>query len=194
MYNLQVLLNIQKTSLSFEDYLVLKIIEDKAMYEFNIAKLETSINFLKINQYITWDGKLTDKGIKMISEIEKKKTTTNYDSIFLSLQNELQKLTGSKQKTDKISGKSYSFMPNCQDFNSRLGKVISKYKLKDLSKVEKTLLLYIRKCHKAQNWFPTLTYYIEKEGISRLATDYENYTENTTLINKEEGNNANFEL
>jgi hypothetical protein len=73
-----------------------------------------------------------------------------------------------------LQGK-YAFIPNEKDLKLRLQKVIKEYQLNDLQKVEKTLLLYLEKCHKARfEYVSTLEYYILKDKTSKLATDYEN--------------------
>ena len=52
------------------------------------------------------------------------------------------------------------------------------YKLNDLQKIEKVLILYIEKCNKARfEYTSTVEYYILKDKSSRLATDYDNYNE-----------------
>lgn len=132
-------------------------------------------------------GKLTPKGEGILINIVGKKITkkkNNYDTIFLSLVKELEHLTGKKQKTDKIHGKSYSFLPNSVDFSDRFHKVITKYKIDDLDKAEKVLIAYINKCNKANNWFPVLEYYLFKDNQSRFATDYLNFSDTNAKSSK----------
>lgn len=128
-------------------------------------------------------GKLTPKGEGILNNIAGKKVTkksNNYDTIFVALQGEIERLTGKKQKTDKIHGKSYSFLPNSVDFSDKLHKVVTKYKIEDLDKSKKVLISYINKCHKANNWFPVLEYYLMKDNQSKFVTDYNNFSEEST--------------
>lgn len=132
-------------------------------------------------------GKLTPKGEGILNIIAGKKVTkksNNYDTIFVALQEEIERLTGKKQKTDKIHGKSYSFLPNMVDFNDRFHKVVTKYKIDDLVKAEKVLINYINKCNKANNWFPVLEYYLFKDNQSRFATDYLNFNDTSSGSSK----------
>lgn len=156
-----------------------------------IEQFKTFFNTLPISLIargcIDPSGKLTPKGEGILTNIVGKKITKkrgNYDAIFLSLVKELEHLTGKKQKTDKIHGKSYSFLPNMVDFNDRFHKVVTKYKIDDLVKAEKVLINYINKCNKANNWFPVLEYYLFKDNQSRFATDYLNFNDTSSGSSK----------
>lgn len=135
---------------------------------------------------------MKESAILRLKEMEKEVTNKKYEEIYTKLEEELLRLTGKKQKTDKISNKSYSFMPNFSDFSTKLKKTILKYKLSDPNKVEKTLINYINKCYKAQNWFPLLIYYLSKDNSSNLATDY--FNEDTQQINNTNIINSEFSL
>ena len=161
------------------DYLILEHIANNTAKEF-IEDLDTKftlhIHFLKQNEYISDNNKLTLKGKELLDQLQKEEVSTDfYSSLHKNLQEKMISLTGKKQKM--LQGK-YGFIPNPKDLKLRLQKVIKEYQLNDLQKVEKVLLLYVEKCNKARfEYTPTLEYYVWKDKSSRLATDYENYNE-----------------
>lgn len=87
---------------------------------------------------------------------------------------------GRRQVRPRIDGKPYSFLPNPTDLGKVIWRAVETYKLKDLEKVEITILKYMDKCAKANNWFPILGYYIMKNSMSPMVTDMESDEDETT--------------
>lgn len=162
--------------ITVEQYIVLKIIEDGCLYLFPNNLFAATIVGLKSSGYIYSETQLTPKGKELLKEIlgnkMSKKVDIGINQLYIACQDELQKLVGKKQKTSKINGKSYSFLPNFIDFQDKIEKSVKKYQLNDKEQLKKVLLQYINKCHKENNWFPILEYYIMKDNKSKLATDY----------------------
>ena len=165
------------------DYLILEHIANNTAKEFieekdvsNNKNLVSHFIFLKQNEYISDNNKLTLKGKELLDQLQKEEVSTDfYSSLHKNLQEKMISLTGKKQKM--LQGK-YGFIPNPKDLKLRLQKVIKEYQLNDLQKVEKVLLLYVEKCNKARfEYVSTIEYYILKDKSSKLATDYENYNE-----------------
>ena len=122
-------------------------------------------------------GKLTPKGIEVLSVVDSNVSSKvdNYEELHKKLQDRLVNLTGKKQV--KANG-SYTFLCNAIDLKSKLSKVIRKYKLNDFEKVTKLLLLHIDKSHRQKfDKVMLIQYYIEKNGVSTLASDYESFKE-----------------
>ena len=159
------------------DYLILEHIQNNTTDIFlkDISFIK-HFEFLKLQEFVSDNNKLTLKGKELLDQLQKEETNTDfYSSLHKNLQEKMISLTGKKQKM--LQGK-YAFLPNEKDLKLRLQKVIKEYQLNDLQKVEKVLLLYIEKCNKAKfEYTSTLEYYIWKDKSSRLATDYENYNE-----------------
>lgn len=150
-------------------------------------RVQGFVNLLVKKGYIQ-DEVLTEKGLEIVSNCEFNIPTTQAaeqmtdfgalaQSIHKSCVNRIYKLTGAKQVRPKLDKKSFPFLPNFTDFAKVLHKVIVTYKLKDMEKVEKTLLNYIEKCSSANNWFPIMQYYIMKNGVSQLVTDIDSEEE-----------------
>lgn len=139
---------------------------------------------LIIDGYILPGGKITKKGLDLITSLEED-SNRNYEELHKELQDKLFKLTGKKQI--KANG-GYTFLCNSLDLKTKLSKVIIKYKLSDWEKVKKLLLLHIDKAYK-QNFDKVMLmqYYIEKNNSSMLASDYDSFE-----IEFKEG--KNFEL
>lgn len=145
------------------------------------------INLLVKKGYIE-DGALSEKGMvflaegdviqPLISSSVDKKDVVDFglwvDQLHRRLQDKLVELTGNKQVRDKIDKKTYPFLPNPTDLGRTVYKAIVLYKLTDLVKIEKCLMLHIEKCHRAHSWFPLMKYYIMKNGASDMITDMEN--------------------
>jgi len=99
--------------------------------------------------------------------------------------------TGKRQVRDKIGGKAYSFLPNPTDLGNVILRAIQAYKLKDLPKIEATILNYIDRCAKSNNWFPILGYYIIKganntggmfsQMVTDMDSDEEESADNTSI-------------
>ena len=175
---------ILNSSITILDYLILEHIANNTAKEFVEDKDQTPfkgaifghLTWLKQEEYISDNNKLTLKGKELLDQLQKEEVSTDfYSSLHKNLQEKMISLTGKKQKM--LQGK-YAFIPNPKDLKLRLQKVIKEYQLNDLQKVEKVLLLYVEKCNRAKfEYTPTLEYYVWKDKSSRLATDYENYNE-----------------
>ena len=165
----------------FKAYIALRVIEDGVNYIFPNEYFTEIYNNLKANHYIYSETQLTPKGKELLKKISgikvSKKIDTGVNQLYIACQEELKKLTGKTQKTSKIVNKSYSFMPNFVDFQNKIEKTVKRYKLEDKEKLKNVLLQYINSCYKENSWFPTLYFYIEKEGQSRLTTDYISFDE-----------------
>lgn len=167
------------------DYLILEHIQNNTTDIFlkDISFIK-HFEFLKLQEFVSDNNKLTLKGKELLDQLQKEETNTDfYSSLHKNLQEKMISLTGKKQKM--LQGK-YAFIPNEKDLKLRLQKVIKEYQLNDLQKVEKVLLLYVEKCNKARfEYTPTLEYYIWKEKSSRLATDYLNDLEEVEQIKEQ---------
>lgn len=183
---------ILNSSITILDYLILEHIANNTAKEFIEDKDQTPIkgaiyghfNWLKQEEYISDNNKLTLKGKELLDQLQKEEISTDfYNSLHKNLQEKMISLTGKKQKM--LQGK-YAFLPNEKDLKLRLQKVIKEYQLNDLQKVEKVLLLYIEKCSKARfEYVSTIEYYLTKDKISKFVTDYENYENIIEEINNE---------
>lgn len=174
MYNLDILLKLKELNMEVKEYLLLKIVEDCSLSLLENFYLRELIK-LRLEGYIVGNN-LSEKGKNKILEIENTKKSSNFEELHKKLQQKLLELTGKKQYM--VEGK-FAFLTNLTDFSSKLKQVISKYKLKDLNKVEKLLILHIEKSVKNNfKYCSLLGYYISKEGKSTLATDYESFEEN----------------
>ena len=159
------------------DYLILEHIANNTAKDFiNDEKIFNHVSFLKTQEYISDNNKLTLKGKELLDQLQKEEINTDfYSNLHNNLQQKMISLTGKKQKM--LQGK-YGFIPNLKDLKLRLQKVIKEYQLNDIQKVEKVLLLYVKKCVKARfEYVSTIEYYITKDKSSRLATDYLNDSE-----------------
>ena len=178
----------------FDVYVALKIVEDGSNYLFPNNYFTETYNNLKASGYIYSETQLTPKGKELLKEISGEKVSKKVDigvnQLYIACQEELQKLVGKKQKTSKINGKSYSFLPNFVDFQDKIEKSCKKYQLNDKEQLKKVLLQYINKCYKEDNWFPILEYYIMKDNRSKLATDYVSFEEKGETKQKEELKNT----
>lgn len=198
--------NIIESPISVEDYLVLKLIFDNETYlypKFN-QKFKSSIEKLQFEGYLdystTLDTKggyfsakkdiattfILQKGKNILNQIENIPTSVKvvekvdkYQVLYLSLKSELKKLTGKEQVKANIA---YPFLCNQIDLESRLSKVVHKYKLTDWEKIEKCLINHIKRSYK-QNFMKCqlMMYYIEKGGSSMLVSDYESFTEKDVI-------------
>jgi hypothetical protein len=165
--------------LSVEAYVFLTIINDGCLHLFKENTFASISKDLEMSG-LCINNEITEKGRKLLEEIEGNNVVSSkvdiYASLHTKLQNKLVELTGKKQKV--IQNK-YSFLPNLRDFTQRLSKIIKKYKLSDWNKLEILLLQHIEKSHKANfEYVQLLDYYIEKNNSSKLATDYEDFVEN----------------
>lgn len=176
--------------LTIEEYIYLRIKEDGCEYIFN-GIIPVKKEMLLLNSLIYPEGNLTPKGKELLKEISREKVSKKVDiginQLYIACQEELQRLVGKKQKTSKISGKSYSFLPNFVDFQDKIEKSCKKYQLNDKEQLKKVLLQYINKCYKENNWFPILEYYIMKDNKSKLATDYVSFEEMQEIKQQNKG-------
>lgn len=176
-----------KKGLDINEYIYLLCSLDGCTYLFNNDYFKDTIINLRLKGYLQGDT-VTKAGKDLIKEISGDIVSNKIDSNFYQnlhkkLQNELISLTGKKQKV--IGGK-YSFLCNAYDLEHRLSKVVKKYKLEDLNKVEKLLLKYIHTCYKADfKMTQLLEYYIQKLDTSKLATDYFNDNKEEVIIKQE---------
>lgn len=137
-------------------------------------------------------GRITGAGEELLEMYEGGVTVTkeekkqkNLEEIFDKVQERLIALTGKRQIRTDIFGKAYNYLPSKYDFITRLKGVVNKYKLKDLEKIEKILINVIEKCHKTGKWFPLMVYYMTKNEVSTLASDYEGWEEQTEQLKQE---------
>jgi len=126
------------------------------------------------------EGRITLAGEEVLrymeeeGEIVKEKEKAEvYEEMFENVVKRMEQLTGAKQKRTEIFGKTYSYLPNKYDFITRLKKVVNKYKLGDMKRLEAVIINNIEKCHKKNKWYPLMVYYMIKDEISPLASDYE---------------------
>lgn len=173
----QVICNILDSPITVLDFILLESISNGTFEEFeSIDKFYTHLQFLKSEEYVSNNNKLTLKGREILTDLNKIDEKLDfYGQIHKSLQEELLNLTGKKQK---MLQNKYGFIPTASDLKLRLQKVIKKYNLEDEKKVKEVLLSYVKRCVKARfEYVQTIGYYILKDGMSNFATDYENYAD-----------------
>ena len=195
MISLSIYKKVLDSGLLLDHYMVMCNIRDgtelpksKRIYGF--------INLLNKKGYID-DGSLTEKAfdiidmqpVMVVNEEEVETPKFDYGAwitkMHVTCKEKIKELTGKEQVTSKFKGdkKGYPFLPNLNDFTSRMFTTIQKYKLKDMDAIQKALLNHIEGCHKGNNWFPLMKYYINKQGDgSQMVTDLENGVE---IVNTE---------
>jgi len=139
-------------------------------------RIQGFINLLTKKGYIE-DDKITEKGLKLIktcSADTKVDFSTWAADVHKKMQDKLVELTGKKQVISRIRNSEFYFLDGVKVITLKLSQAISAYKLHDFDKIERALLRYIEKCHKTDNWFPLVKYFILKDRISDLATAVEN--------------------
>ncbi len=151
------------------------------------VKYSAIIQGLQRKNLLSKEGKITEEGKALynslfLEAVNVKITKLAVDregigNLHKKLEDKLLSLKGKKQMRVDVLGTKYSFLPNERDLIDRLVGVISKYKLSDFERIEKTLLSYIENCYKRNSWTPLLAYYIEKNNQSRMVTDYNNLEE-----------------
>lgn len=110
------------------------------------------------------------------------KELDKFDNIFKKLQDKVKEKCGkANYQVVYTGGNQYPLMCNLVDFKSKLSKVIKKYKLDDVSKIEKILMDHISNLRPGMQ---LLKYFIEKDNMSTLAGIYENYEEKQEVITK----------
>lgn len=140
---------------------------DEKMKKANYIEMEIYQDVLNNSFEITTPN-IISLGQKPKIEIE----TDELLKMYNRLQSKLIEYCGKKQHNLIIKGAKYPLFPNSTDFIEKLTKTINKYKLDNLSKIEKCLDNHL-KCLKE----PQLKYYIGKNNESRLADDYETIDE-----------------
>lgn len=168
------------TDMSVIDYLILlnvyystekQFLED-SRYKGHFAYLQ-GLEYLSLNNKLTLKGKNLIEHEIGIPKFEGKLDSEYFTELHKKLQQRLFELTGKKQHL--IQGK-YAFLCNAKDLQTRLLKVIGKYGLKDLVKIERLLLNHVAKSVKARfDKVQLLEYFIIKDNVSALATQYETF-------------------
>lgn len=170
-------------------------------------RVQGFINLMHKKGYID-EGTLTDKAFRILGGtpepkvvvfqegkeiVEEKKIDPKlsyYDwvvQLHRKCESKLVERTGKRQVRDRIDGKPYSFLPNPTDLGKVILRAIESYKLKDLQKIEDTILKYVDRCAKVNKWFPILGYYIMKNSMSTMVTDMDSDDE-------ESGDNASIHI
>lgn len=166
-------------------YLLCNMRSGKALA--NNKRIQGFINLLTKKDYIK-DDVLTEKALSLLENCDiptdKECTATATEVMKINMEewvlrlhdkcaNKIQQLTGKKQVRGKLNGRTYAFLPNVIDLAKNVMKVITIYKVKDLDRMEQTIIKHIEACHAANHWFPSVYYYLFKEGKSMLVTDME---------------------
>jgi len=153
--------------------IILRNIENETSESFEKDwEFEEDFRILRTKGLIASNNKLTLEGKEILNKA-KSEDKDYFTSLHKRLQAELMRLTNKKQIM--FQGK-YAYLCNATDLKLKLQRVMKKYGIEDLNKIELVLLSYINIC--AQNKFEkmsTLEYYILKDGISKFVTDYENF-------------------
>lgn len=186
--NYQQLQKIEENGISVLDYIVLLNVYYRSEAEFlRNEEYQHMFRVLQLQGYLSNNNKLTLEGKNLIEfevgipKYESKVDSDYFVELHKKLQTRLFELTGKKQ--NMLQGK-YAFLCNAKDLQNKLTKVITKYDLKDLNRIEKILLNYVNKCVKARfDKVQLIEYFIMKDNISALATAYDNY-EDTEVDNK----------
>ncbi len=142
-------------------------------------------NLLILKGFISPEGDLTEKAFNLLEGYEevvaskpKNPEVTKWASeVWVKLQDKLMEVTGKKQVQAVVGKAKFPFLCNNIDLAKKLTTVINLYRLKDLDKIERTLLKHIENCSDSNNWFPLMKYYILKDGNSALVTDLESIDE-----------------
>jgi len=110
------------------------------------------------------------------------KELNNFEDIFKKLQDKVKEKCGkANYQVVYTGGNQYPLMCNLVDFKSKLNKVIKKYKLEDINKIEKILIDHVANLRPGMQ---LLKYFIEKDNMSTLAGIYENYEERKEIVTK----------
>lgn len=176
------------SGLLLDHYLVLCTLRDGKPLP-KSRRIDGFINLLNKKGYIE-DGALTDKAFDIIDIStavivdEETVDTPKFDfgkwatDLHSKCKKKVMELTGKEQVMSKIKPtdkKGFRFLEGERDFMERLFKCIQKYKLKNMDIIEAAILNHIDDCHKKNNWFPLMKYYISKQGEgSPLVSDIEN--------------------
>lgn len=161
------------------------------------AKIQAILAMME-RKGIILEGRITASGEELLAYVEDgekklvggKQKIISLEEIYDRVAVRIEELTGKKQVRSEIFGKTYNYLPVKYDFTMRLKKVINKYSLTDVEKVEKVILHNIETCHKTGKWYPLLLYYFSKNvggmETSVLAADYEGWKDIKEEKTKEE--------
>lgn len=106
----------------------------------------------------------------------------SFDLLFKKLQDKVKEKCGkANYQVVYTGGNQYPLMCNLMDFKSKLNKVIRKYKLDDMNKIEKILINHVSNLRPGMQ---LLKYFIEKDNMSTLGGIYENFEEEKEIITK----------
>ena len=109
-------------------------------------RIKGFINLLSKKGYIE-NGKLKDKAIKLLEDINSSLELNNIDKsnldswillIHEKCREKIKSATGKPQVRAIIRGKGYSFLPNSSDLGKVIKRAIKEYKIKDLNAIENT--------------------------------------------------------
>ena len=158
-------------------YIAMKVIKDGCNYLFPQDYFYGLDNDMYIND------KLTQKGIKLLEEIEGiKEVSTKIDNkidfkaLNLKLKERLQLSHGSKQTVGFGGVYFIPTVPELQEFLNRFWKNYPE--MKDINKIMSCLEAHIVNCSKKKSFAPAIKYFIFKVGTgSQLANAYENFEE-----------------
>lgn len=156
---------------------------------------------LKRKGWVDEEGQLTKEGTSLLSQLKEEGEVVDIKKVVLDrkgitglhekLEAIIVKYTGKKQVRGDIKGTKYSFLCGETDLINQVVKVIAKYRITNYSSLEATLIKYVERACKTKQYFPTVFYYISKDGQSRLVADMGDVEEkeieelNTERINPE---------
>lgn len=169
--------NVEEETLTLQKIINMST-ELKIQKDWLLAKINNS-DLLSKTAYEDVLSNAKEELVPMVNSL----TIINYESIYNNVKEALVKKCGKPQYNIEIKGSKYPLMCNFIDFKNKLSKVIKKYKLEDINKVETILINHVNKLQS-----PLLKYYIEKDNSSNLASDYECYVEVkpvVSTVNKE---------
>lgn len=172
---------ILNSPISILDYLILEHIANNTAKEFVEDKDQTPfkgaifghVTWLKQEDYISDNNKLTLKGKELLDQLQKEEINTDfYSSLHKNLQEKMISLTGKKQ----IQGfGGIYFIPTIkelEEFLLRFWKIYPEFK--DNTKITKCLINHVENCIKSNKFAPAIKYYIFKVGSgSQLASAYD---------------------
>jgi hypothetical protein len=156
----------------------------------NHPKARGIVNMLTSKGYLTRECQLTERGEQILIQVEAvdmqevapitKKVDTSFeewsDTLLVTLRGRLKELTGMEQAKG-YEGK--PFLPNLTDFKGSLLRYKTRYNgMWNEEKIAKMLLSHLEECVSQKKYTPVMQYYIiHKERGSRLADDWNSFTE-----------------
>lgn len=170
-----------KKAILIDEYIYLLILRDQCEYLFD-NNIPVKKDMLLSNGYIR-DDKITEKGLKLLEEIEGMSNKIDSKLDFTKLHKELQDclIKHYGKKNVKGFGDVY-FLPSSTELTDSLKRFWKHFpEMKDIPKITKILKNHIEICSKKNKFAPALRYYIIKmlnSGInSPLANAYDNFEE-----------------